>query len=99
MEDGNDAAVPKTKHGFEPFHAVYRRSTCLPIVHEAAEAGEIKATGWFDRVSITEFDARRVAHAEPRGGCFINVNTPEQLAQAQERILTGNMEQREEFDA
>ena len=99
MEDGNDVAVPMTKYGYEPFHAVYRRETCLPVVHEAADAGEIKASAWFDRVKVTEFDAQRVALAEPRGGCFINVNTPEQLAQAQERILTGNMMEREEFDA
>lgn len=98
MEEDADAAVPKTKHGYEPFHGVYRRSTCLPVVREAAEAGESKATGWFDKVGVVEFDSERVAHAEPRGGCFINVNTPEELADAQERILAGKIEEREEFE-
>lgn len=39
-----------------------------------------------------------VAEAEPRGGCFINVNTPEELADAQERILSGKIAEREEFE-
>lgn len=99
MAEEGDVAVPKTQFGYEPFHAVYRRSTCLPVVYSATEAGEIKATSWFDRVRVIEFDGARTALAEPRGGCFINVNTPDELAQAQEKILSGNMVEREEFGA
>lgn len=99
MEEGTDAAVPRTKHGFEPFHAVYKRETCLPIIKEATEAGEARANAWLDKVKVTDFDGHRVAAAEPRGGCFINVNTPEELAQAQERILSGDITTREDFDS
>ena len=98
MEEGADAAVPKTKHGYEPFHGVYRRSSCLPSIHEATEAGEAKANAWLDKIDVVEFDGQRVAEAEPRGGCFINVNTPEELADAQERILSGKIAEREEFE-
>ena len=98
MEEGADAAVPKTKHGYEPFHGVYRRSSCLPVIHEATEAGEAKANAWLDKIDVVEFDGQRVAEAEPRGGCFINVNTPEELAGAQERILSGKIAEREEFE-
>lgn len=99
IEEGADAAVPRTKHGYEPFHAVYRRSTCLPVIFGATQTGEARANAWLDQVSVVDFDHERVALAEPRGGCFINVNTPEELAQAQERILSGTMSEREEFDA
>lgn len=98
MEEGVDAAVPRTKHGYEPFHGVYRRSSCLPVIHEATEAGEAKANAWLDKIDVVEFDGQRVAEAEPRGGCFINVNTPEELADAQERILSGKIAEREEFE-
>lgn len=98
MGEGADAAVPKTKHGYEPFHGVYRRSSCLPVIHEATEAGEAKANAWLDKIDVVEFDGQRVAEAEPRGGCFINVNTPEELADAQERILSGKIAEREEFE-
>lgn len=99
MEEGSDVAVPRTQHGFEPFHAVYRRSTCLPIIYDAVEAGEIKANGWFDRVRMTQFGPEAIAKAEPRGGCFINVNTPEELAEAEQKILNGTMLERGEFGA
>lgn len=99
IKEGADAAVPKTVHGYEPFHGVYRRSSCLPVIHEATEAGESRANGWFDKIDVVEFDGQRVAQAEPRGGCFINVNTPEELADAQERILAGKIAEREEFGA
>lgn len=99
MQEGTDVAVPKTQFGYEPFHAVYRRSTCLPVIYTAVEAGEAKATCWFDQVRVTSFDAEAVAHAEPRGGCFINVNTPEELAEAERKILAGEMLERGEFGA
>ena len=94
-----DIAVPKTKFGYEPFHGVYRRSTCLPVVFEATEAGESKATSWFDRMFVCEFDDQMVAAAEPRGGCFLNVNTPEELAEAERKILEGGIRERESFRA
>lgn len=96
--EGTDAAVPKTKHGFEPFHAVYKKSTCLPIIYEETQKGGVKANSWLDKVDVSIFDAERVAKAEPRGGCFINVNTPEELKAAQDRILSGHMMEREEFE-
>ena len=33
METGADIAVPRTQFGYEPFHGVYRRTTCLPVVY------------------------------------------------------------------
>ena len=33
-ESGADAVVPVNKHGYEPFHSIYRRSGCLPAVKE-----------------------------------------------------------------
>ena len=97
MDNGADAAIPKTQFGYEPFHAVYRRSTCLPVIYRAAESGESKATSWFDQVDICEFTSQMVGQAEPRGGCFINVNTPEELADAEKRILEGAYSERENF--
>lgn len=94
MERGTDVAVPKTQFGYEPFHGVYRRSTCLPVVFAAAESGESRATAWFDKVDVTEFSGEMIAAAEPRGGCFINVNTPEELAAAERKILEGGMNER-----
>ena len=97
IEQGTDIAVPKTQFGYEPFHGVYRRSTCLPAIFKAAETGEARATSWFEDVNVTEFDGQMIAAVEPRGGCFINVNTPEELASAEAKILEGGIKERESF--
>lgn len=95
--EGADVAVPKTKFGYEPFHGVYRRNSCLPVVLEALQSGETKATSWFDRVKVVEFSSEQVGSVEPRGGCFVNVNTPEELAQAEAKILEGGIKERDGF--
>jgi len=88
---GADVAVPVTSHGYEPFHAVYRRSTCLPIVEAAILEGNTRANSWFDRVRIHEFTHEMVLEADQRGGAFVNVNTPEELFAIEKRILSGKM--------
>ena len=79
-EKGVDVVVPVNKHGFEPFHALYRKDVCLKPVHEAVEAGERRAQVLFDQVKVYEFTQEEVSRAVPFGGCFVNCNTPEELA-------------------
>lgn len=88
-ETGADVVVPVNKHGFEPFHALYRRDTCLPAVRRAIDAGEKRAQAFFDdpAVAVFEFDQDRVLAAEPRGGCFINANTPDELKRIEDTYL------------
>ena len=97
IQTGADAAVPCTQHGFEPFHGVYRRETCLAAVVAALNDGEVRAASYFDRVNTIEFTTDMVAEAEPRGGCFVNVNTPDELAAMERKILEGGMHEREDF--
>ncbi|MDR2196384.1 MAG: molybdenum cofactor guanylyltransferase [Coriobacteriales bacterium] len=86
-----DVAVPVTSHGFEPFHAVYRRESCLPLVKEALDAGQTRATSWFPRAHLYEFTHEMALAVDPRGGFFINVNTPEELTTLEARILSGSI--------
>ncbi len=86
-EEHADVVVPVNKHGFEPFHAMYRRTTCLPAVRAALYRGERRAQSFFSDVEVLEFTQERVLKAEPRGGCFINVNTPEELKSLEESFL------------
>lgn len=82
-----DCVVPVNKHGYEPFHAVYKREACLPAIRACLEAGDKRAQSFFDSVTVCEFDQSAVLKAEPMGGCFLNVNTPEELASIEERFL------------
>lgn len=84
-----DVVVPVNQHGFEPFHAMYRRDACVPAILRALDRGERRAQAFFDdsAVTVCEFSQQRVLEAEPRGGCFINANTPEELARIEESYL------------
>lgn len=86
-ETGVDVVVPRNKHGYEPFHAVYRRDTCLTPVHDALERGEKRAQSFFNAVNIYEYGQECVLEVEPMGGCFINVNTPEELKRIEDEFL------------
>ena len=48
-EKGTDVVVPVNKHGFEPFHALYRKETCLPAIKQRLEEGNKRAQSFFDR--------------------------------------------------
>ena len=88
-ESGADVVVPVNKHGYEPFHALYRRMACLPAVRRALDRGEKRAQAFFDDVKVLEFPQSKVLEAEPMGGCFINANTPDELHALEESFLEG----------
>ncbi len=79
-EKGADVVVPVNKHGFEPFHALYRKDICLPAIKKRLDEGNKRAQSFFDLVKVEEFPHSRVLEAEPMGGCFMNANTPDELA-------------------
>ena len=84
---GADVVVPANKHGYEPFHAMYNRMGCLPAVRKALSRGDRRAQSFFDDVKVQELPQAKVLEAEPMGGCFVNVNTPEELAAVEATLI------------
>lgn len=82
-QEGLDAVVPRTEHGFEPFHAVYLRDTCLDAVERALDEGKWRLISWFDDVKVGEMTAAHILRHDPRQIAFWNVNTPEEFRQAE----------------
>ncbi len=78
-----DAAIPRTEGGTEPFHAVYRRSTCLPAIQSAIEAQKWRVDAWFFRVNIRWVLPDEVVQFDPQQLAYWNVNTPEEFNQAE----------------
>ena len=78
-----DVVVPCTEFGFEPFHAVYRRRSCLEALEAAPEGGFRSMRAFLESVRTRNFSIEEVACVVPQGRCFINANTPEELAKAQ----------------
>jgi molybdopterin-guanine dinucleotide biosynthesis protein A len=83
-DTGADLVIPRTPDGLEPFHAVYRRETCLPQVQAALQAGQRRVDAWFEQVRVHELTPEAVQPYDPLGLAFLNVNTPEELKRAEE---------------
>jgi molybdopterin-guanine dinucleotide biosynthesis protein A len=82
-ETGTDAVIPRSNGGTEPFHAVYRRETCLPHVHAALETGKRRVDAWFSDVHIRFLEIEEMLPYDPDQLAFLNINTPEELQEAE----------------
>jgi len=89
LESGADVAIPKTEAGYEPFHAIYRRETCLPAVKAALDSEEQRLISWFPAVRVIAILPGELACLDPHRLAFWNVNTPEDFQQAEGILKTG----------
>ncbi len=77
------AVIPKTEHGLEPLHAVYRRQACLPAVEAAIQADKWRMISWHQEVNIRYLSPKILKQLEPTGFTFMNLNTPDEFRQAE----------------
>ncbi|MBI4760280.1 MAG: molybdenum cofactor guanylyltransferase [Chloroflexota bacterium] len=85
-----DVVIPKSAEGYEPFHAVYRRETCLSAIESALRADQWKVIAWFPAVRVRELAVDELSSYTPDGLAFWNVNTPQEFAEAERIALTAN---------
>jgi len=78
-----DLVIPRTEHGLEPLHAIYRRETCLPAIQAALAEGLWRVDAWFGKVRAGILEPRDYRHLDPQGRIFLNVNTPEELLRSE----------------
>jgi molybdenum cofactor guanylyltransferase len=76
----HDVLVFESETGVEPLCAVYSKN-CLPAIEKHMKAGKYKVSDFYETVST------RVVKLKPElafydGSTFLNVNTPEDLAEA-----------------
>ena len=88
VEEGADVVICKSEGGYEPFHAVYRRATCVPAIQAAIDADLWKVIAWFPSVTVRELTPAEVAALDPSGLAFRNVNTPEEFSEAERLAQT-----------
>ena len=84
-ETGADAVIPRSEAGTEPFHAVYRRDICLPYIRAALDASKQRVDAWFHHVDIRYLTPSEILPYDPCQLAFLNINTLEELRNA-ERI-------------
>lgn len=83
VREGADVVLPSTVQGYEPLHAVYRKETCLPAVEAALRQGQKRMVSWFPQVNVRTLTDDELARFDPFLTAFMNVNTPDELIQAE----------------
>lgn len=87
-----DVVIPRVGEQLETMHALYRR-TCLGPMEACLKAGRLKVVGFFDQVRVVEVPEAEIAELADPALAFMNVNTPAELARAQDLVarpgLTG----------
>ena len=85
VEEEADVVIAKTEAGYEPFHALYRRETCLPAIESTMDADQWKVIAWFPQVKTRTLSLVEMKSLDPSGLCFWNLNTPEEFLEAERR--------------
>ena len=80
-----DLVVPRPGGYYEPMHAVYDRR-CLAEIEVSLEAGDMRMTSFYPRIHVLAVEDPDLDLLDPGRMSFFNINTPEDLAQA-ERML------------
>lgn len=85
-----DVLIPALDDQFmlEPFRALYRKR-CEQPIHDAIQAGKRRAISFFPEVAVQILPFKEISRFDPDGISFFNINTPEDLQQAE--ILAGSL--------
>ena len=94
---GCDLAIPHTRHGLEPFCAVYRKETSLPAIEKAIAAGARRCTALAKYVRTVEFNEEQALSVDPRGGTFITLNSPSAVKRMEQRLKNDAMQVKAAF--
>ena len=81
-----DIVVPTVDGYPQGLHAIYKR-TCIEPIAEQLAADRLKIIRFYDRMRVRYLDESDYAAFDPQGRSFANLNTPEELAEA-ERLLS-----------
>ncbi len=77
-----DVVVPLNREGYpQSMHAVYGKG-CLEPIRRSLEAERLKVIGFFSDVRVREVTGAEIDRFDPQRLSFLNVNTPEDLAEA-----------------
>ncbi len=87
IDDNVDIIAPRVDGYPQALHAIYRK-TCIKPIREQLAADRLKIIRFYAGMRLRYLDEPEYAPYDPDGRCFANLNTPEELAEA-ERLLGG----------
>ena len=80
-----DSGTTRNALDVEPLHAIYARA-CLAPMRATLESGRRQIAAFFPQVRVAYVEPDEIRRYDPAGRSFLNVNTPEQIAEAR-RLL------------
>ncbi len=90
---GQDVIVPRLAAGLEPLHALYHRR-CLGPLRQALEEGQRRLVSFYPALRVREVTVDEILPWDPNLRSFYNINTSEDLAQAEVWLRAGTTETR-----
>ncbi len=82
QSDNFDVIVPRVEGYPEGLHAIYSKA-CSEAIRNKLDAYQLKVIGFYEDVRVRYLDALEYATLDPHGLSFKNINTPEELREAQ----------------
>lgn len=87
LRHGFDVVIPLAQDGYpQSMHAVYGKG-CLSAIRRCMDSDRLKMIAFFAEVRVREVSGAEIERFDPDRLSFFNLNTPEDLKQA-ERIAT-----------
>jgi molybdopterin-guanine dinucleotide biosynthesis protein A len=83
VEAGVDIVIPETSKGFEPLCSVYSKR-CLKPIEQQIIKQQLKIRHVFPKVRVKKLPEPILRKADPDLLSFSNINTPEDLAKAEQ---------------
>jgi molybdopterin-guanine dinucleotide biosynthesis protein A len=87
MDPHIDVVIPETSQGLQPLCSVYSRQ-CLKPITQQLEKHELKIDRIFNRLRTQKIPESVLRKKDPDLISFYNINTPEDLARAEEMLAT-----------
>ncbi len=85
MDEATDIVVPRVDGYPQGLHAIYKK-TCLPPIAEQLKQNRLKIIRFYDRMRVRYLDEADYAAYDTDGLCFSNLNTPAEMAAAENWI-------------
>jgi len=85
LEPGIDIVIPETSQGFEPLCAIYSKQ-CFKPIEEQLLKKSFKIQQIFHQVRVKKISENILRSVDPDLASFSNINTPDDLARAEERL-------------
>jgi molybdopterin-guanine dinucleotide biosynthesis protein A len=88
IDQADDLVIPQTSKGFEPLCAAYSKR-CLKPAEEHLRANKLKIQLALQKSRIRRIPEERLREKDPELVSFFNVNTPEDMARAEQMLAAG----------